>query len=542
MNVCLPGTECLRLRQLRYVLVLAEARSFRRAARALAVQAGVLSHEIAAMEQGLGLPLFERHLQGVMATAAGAALAEFARRVLCHQAETNREVAAGDATLTVGYLDYGPGQEILRAALAEFQAQFPHVTLQLAPRSLMGQQASLVTEGALGIGFSFGPPLMSPGILTGVLLRETVGSAMLPAHHRLAASDTVSLRELRSTPIHTVRMETAPDIVSATFDGLTRGGWRGRLTPGSSSPSETMAKIASGAGWAPTPSSLQEWTPAGTVVIPLVDGPLVDFAVHVVWRGTNALAAAFVRIVLEIRDMMRSTTGSRPDAPVPDGMGRSGHRALFGPRYAERARIARDLHDTVLQGMLGAQLQLAALHERIPPALEHEREVVRQAVERLARVGDEARETVRRLRPADTAPRDLALALASTAEELSQQSQVDFRVWTKGITRTLAAGVEEAAYRIGVEALANAFRHASASLVSVVIEYRDDQFCVCVSDNGAGIPPGILEGGGRAGHFGLAMMRERAALAGAALRMRSDPNDGTRIELSVPGHAAFVVP
>ena len=542
MRGTLPSSEGLGIRQLRYVLALSERRSIRRAARALSIPAGVLSREIATIERAVGIPLFERHPRGAIPTAAGTQLAVIARQMVSRHAAANRDVAGGEAALEVGYLDYGPGQDILRAALAEFQSQYPHVTVQLAPKSFLRQQAPAVAEGVLGVGFSFGAPAASPGLRSEALLLETVGSAMLPADHRLAARDAVSLRELSATPIHTVRRETAPDIVGAVLDGLTRGGWQGRLTPGSSLPSEVMTMIACGAGWAPTPSSLQGWIPLGTAIVPLADGAILDFELHVVWREADALAAAFVRLAIEIRDVIEAAGHSRLAPPPPDAVGGDGYRALLAQRHAERARIARDLHDTVLQGVLGTQLQLEALRQRLPPELAQEREVVRLAVERLGRVGREARETVRRMRPTEPSPRDLALALASAAEELREESPIDFRLRTEGTSRALCTGVEEAAYRIGVEALTNAFRHASAGVVSVSFEYWDDEFRMCVADDGAGIPPEVLSVGGRNGHFGLATMRERAAEVAASLTIRSDAHAGTRVELVVPGSTAFVVP
>jgi len=133
------------------------------------------------------------------------------------------------------------------------------------------------------------------------------------------------------------------------------------------------------------------------------------------------------------------------------------------------------------------------------------------------------------------------LALSSAAEELREAAPLEFRMRTNGTPRDLRAGVAEAVYRVGVEAITNAFRHASARLISASLDYWDDVFRLHVSDDGGGIERELLRAGGRPGHFGLALMRERAEEAGATLTVQSDLGAGTKVELVVPGHTAFEV-
>jgi signal transduction histidine kinase len=340
-------------------------------------------------------------------------------------------------------------------------------------------------------------------------------------------------------PLQIVRAEDAPEIVADMQDAVARSGWRGRQLPGLSRPSEVLTAVARGAGWAPTASSLLGWAPPGVVVRPLADGPLVHYDIHVVWRDGDPLADAFARLVFELRDVIQAPAEPRPRTPAADR--RHGYRAVLAQRHAERARIARDLHDTLLQDLSGSQMELDALRRRLPPALAAERATLGRVVERLARAGRAGREVVHGLRAAHPSPRDLALALSSAAEELREASPREFRMRTDGTPRALRARVEEAAYRIGVEAITNAFRHASASLVSVSLDYSDDLFRLRVADDGSGIAPEILRAGGPPGHFGIAGMRERAAEAGAALHVSSDVGAGSAVELVVPGRAAFAV-
>lgn len=209
----------------------------------------------------------------------------------------------------------------------------------------------------------------------------------------------------------------------------------------------------------------------------------------------------------------------------------------FEERLAERTRIAQELHDTLLQGFLSASMQLHVAVDRLPddspvrPSLNRVLQLVGQVIE-------EGRNSVRGLRSTDTSSGDLAQAFSRIREELAVDGEIDFRVIVEGQARTLHPVLRDDIYRIGREALVNAFRHARATKIEIGLEYTAKRFRFLVRDDGCGIDPRVLESG-REGHWGLPGMRERADRIGAQLRVWSSPTAGTEIELSVPSHVAF---
>lgn len=528
-----PAGAGLDPRRLRYVLALAERRSFRRAAAFLAIPPGVLSRELGRIEGALGTRLFQRVPRRVAPTAAGEEVAELARRTLAGRAEESRDAASG-AVLRVGWLDYGRGQEIQRAALAEFRAQYPHVPVQLVPAPWRDQLLEL-GGGSLGVGFYVGPRPGLPGLAAEPLLSYTVDAAMLPSGHRLAGVEGASLADLSGFPLHSISTDYAPEVMASVHDRLSRAGWRGRRTGGSPQPSAMLSMVACGAGWSPTMSDMAGRTPPGVAVVTLADEPLMEVDHHALWREDTPLASAFARLVFELRDAVG-------DAAPPGPPRESTRRSAPGPRYSGRARIARELHDLLLQDVVGSELQLEALRRRLPPSAHRESEELERVIERLECVARDGREVMRSLGPVRPGAGELALALSTAAEALRDGSRAGFRMQTNGAARELRAGVEAAAYRVGVEAVANAFRHASPSCVSVTLDYLDDLFRLRVSDDGPGMDPALLRADGRPGRAGLALMGERAESAGGILAIRSGPGAGTTVEMVVPGHAAFAGP
>ena len=117
---------------------------------------------------------------------------------------------------------------------------------------------------------------------------------------------------------------------------------------------------------------------------------------------------------------------------------------------------------------------------------------------------------------------------------------MDFRVVVEGESRDLHPILRDEVYRIASEATRNAFQHSGARRIDVEICYDDRQFRVRVLDNGKGIDPKVLDGGGREGHYGLPGMQERAKLAGGKLKVLSKPDAGTKVELTIPASRAYV--
>ncbi len=215
--------------------------------------------------------------------------------------------------------------------------------------------------------------------------------------------------------------------------------------------------------------------------------------------------------------------------------------ARFDERLAERTRIAQELHDTLLQGFLSASMQVHVATDRLP-ADSQVKPMLTRALELMGQVIEEGRNALRGLRLSDSISLDLEQAFARMERELDLRSknggEVAFRVISEGQRRRFHPLLRDEVYRIGREALINAFRHAHANHIDVELRYGSKQFRLQVRDDGCGIEPDILKGG-RNGHCGLSGMRERADRVGARLHVFSRISGGTEVELTVPGRIAF---
>lgn len=214
-------------------------------------------------------------------------------------------------------------------------------------------------------------------------------------------------------------------------------------------------------------------------------------------------------------------------------------------RVSERTRIARDLHDTLLQSFQGVLLKFAALAFQIPDHDSAVREKLEAIVDEARLAVNEGRDAVQDLRSSTVLTNDLARAIGAIGEELATQADRPypaFRLNAEGESRDLSPLVRNEIYRIAVESIRNSFAHSHAARVDVEIRYQDRRFRLLVRDDGKGIDPAILAAGGRAGHHGIPGMRERAAIVGGKLEVRSQPGSGTEIELSIPASYAYVRP
>jgi signal transduction histidine kinase len=163
---------------------------------------------------------------------------------------------------------------------------------------------------------------------------------------------------------------------------------------------------------------------------------------------------------------------------------------------------------------------------------------VSDVLELMKKVIEEGRNAVRGMRVSSGDAEDLEQAFSRIRRELAVSPTTSFRIITEGQVRPLHPLVRDELYRIGREALTNAFRHSQATSIEAELEYTDRELRLVVRDNGCGITPQVLSSG-REGHWGLAGMRERAERIGARLKMWSRDTGGTEIELSVPSHIAF---
>lgn len=204
-------------------------------------------------------------------------------------------------------------------------------------------------------------------------------------------------------------------------------------------------------------------------------------------------------------------------------------------RHKERARIARDLHDTLFQGFLGASMVLFGAVEGMPadyrakPALERALLLMRRAL-------DEGRRALNGLRSSAVPEGGLEQGLAALANEVPAEGP-RLRISVIGRPKAFHPAVEKQLYLIAREAIINSLRHSAATTIEVEVEYLPRTIRVAVRDNGLGIDQEILHTG-RSSHWGLLGMRERAGSIGARLRIWSRKGAGTEVDISIPMSAA----
>jgi signal transduction histidine kinase len=210
-------------------------------------------------------------------------------------------------------------------------------------------------------------------------------------------------------------------------------------------------------------------------------------------------------------------------------------------RVGERTRIARDLHDTLLQSFHGVLLRLQTVSYLLRERPGEAQEALDSTIEQVAEAIKEGRNAVQGLRSSTVEGNDLALAIRTIGEALvtgSSNHRPAFHIVVEGESRALHPIVRDEIYKIAVEALRNAFRYARAQQIEAEIRYDNDQFRLRIRDDGKGIEPAVLAGTTE-GHYGLPGMRERATLIGGKLVVWSDVDAGTEIELCVPSGSAY---
>lgn len=206
-------------------------------------------------------------------------------------------------------------------------------------------------------------------------------------------------------------------------------------------------------------------------------------------------------------------------------------RMRVAERTNERERIARELHDTLLQGIQGLMLRFHAVAQSV-----HDDGARRELEDVLDRADDvlvDGRDRVRALRAIDTGA-DLEEVVLALIERQDFPADVKTNFTSKGKVRAVEREVLNEVSGIVSEALFNIRRHAGASVVTIDLTFDVFSITLSVRDNGVGIPPDVLGAGGRPGHFGFTGMRERAQQLGAKLSIRSVPRRGTEVRLVVP--------
>jgi signal transduction histidine kinase len=213
-------------------------------------------------------------------------------------------------------------------------------------------------------------------------------------------------------------------------------------------------------------------------------------------------------------------------------------------RLNERTRIARELHDSLLQGFQGLMFRLQAVRQLLPAG------DAAKSLDSAMQVGDQAigegRDAVQNMRSSSFDERDLVTSLSALGTELAtaieSPSNPQYRVVVEGMPCELTAVVRDEAYRIAREAVSNAYQHAKASEIETEVTFGDADLTIRVRDDGIGVDPEVLARGQRPGHWGLPGMRERSESFESHLHVWSEGNAGTEVELRIPARVAYAKP
>ncbi len=210
-------------------------------------------------------------------------------------------------------------------------------------------------------------------------------------------------------------------------------------------------------------------------------------------------------------------------------------------RVDERSRIARELHDTLLQSFHGLLLRFQAVSNLLPAGEAKQR--LDGAIEHAAEAITEGRDAVHELRASTAVTSDLAEAIGALGEELASdkgsQNAPVFQVHVEGTARGVDPMLRDEVYRIVAEGLRNAFRHAEARRIEVEVHYDERELRLRLRDDGRGMDARVLDGERHSGHWGLRGMRERAKLIGGSLEVWSELDSGSEVELRIPASVAY---
>ncbi len=213
-------------------------------------------------------------------------------------------------------------------------------------------------------------------------------------------------------------------------------------------------------------------------------------------------------------------------------------------RVNERLRIARELHDTLLQSFQGVILQFQAARNMVSRKPDEAVHALDEAIAATTQAIVEGRDAIHDLRPDLVSHRDLPEMLNTTGRELASAQNTNgpspsFRLVVEGKQRELSPILQDEVYRITREVIRNAFRHADASHIEAEIHYDANQLRLRIRDDGKGIAPEILAAGGRSGHWGITGIRERAQRIGAVLNYWTEVGAGTEVELRIPAAIVY---
>jgi signal transduction histidine kinase/ligand-binding sensor domain-containing protein len=213
-------------------------------------------------------------------------------------------------------------------------------------------------------------------------------------------------------------------------------------------------------------------------------------------------------------------------------------RELLAQRIAERERVARDLHDTLLQGFQGLMMRFHLATQSIPQGQNARREM-EEAMDCADAILIESRDKIRGLRYENSGEMSMSQALLKLGEELMLQERASFETAINGTPMDLDPMSYDDVYAIAKEALTNARRHSGASVIRAEIGFSQKYFKMRISDDGKGIDTSVLNSRKRANHYGLAGMYERAVALKADLRIANTNGRGAEVVLIVPSVVAY---
>jgi ligand-binding sensor domain-containing protein/signal transduction histidine kinase len=212
-------------------------------------------------------------------------------------------------------------------------------------------------------------------------------------------------------------------------------------------------------------------------------------------------------------------------------------------RVEERSRVARELHDTLLQTLHGLMFQFQAASNLMVRRPEEAKRSLDDAVNEAKKALVESRDAIQGLRSEPIAKGNLSELLALTSRELADSNANEhppiFDLIEEGERQTLSSNVSNEVCRIALELMRNAYQHAHAQRIEAEIRYGDSMLRLRIRDDGQGIDPKVLKEGGKLGHWGLRGVRERADRIAAHLDLWSEPGHGTEAELEVPAAIAY---
>jgi signal transduction histidine kinase/ligand-binding sensor domain-containing protein len=263
-------------------------------------------------------------------------------------------------------------------------------------------------------------------------------------------------------------------------------------------------------------------------------GDALAFSIAPAWWQTNAfrvsLAAGIVLLLYALYRLRLAHMARQLNMKLDE-------------RMNERMRIARDLHDTLLQSFHGILLKFQTASSLMSSRPAEAKQVLDRAIDQAAEAVTEGRDAVQGLRDSVSETNDLAQAIRALGETLVAEhgngSAPELRLDVRGESRALHPILRDEVFRIAAEALRNAFHHAHAKQVEVEIRYDEREMRLRIRDDGRGMDAKVLRQGEREGHFGLGGMRERAKLIGGKLTIWSAEGAGTEVELAIPASRAY---